>query len=210
MFTHPFTCIVAGPTKAGKTCFVKKLIENSSQLISPIPTKIWWCYTEDQLIYSHLADKVTFSKGIPDRSMIREHEPESQLLILDDMMTEHKGDENLTKLFTRGCHHWNVCVIHIVQNIFFDGLRTSRINAQYIVLFKNPSDQLQSRTLGRQLFPSQSKYFLEAYSDATSAPHGYLVIDLTQYTNDNLRLNTVHKRTQTTTSDCYRPKNAHL
>jgi len=96
------------------------------------------------------------------------------------MMTELKGDENLTKLFTRGFHHWNVSVIHIVQNIFFEGLRTSRINAQYVVLFKNPSDQLQSHTLGRQLFPSQYKYFLEAYADATSEPHGYLVIDLTQ------------------------------
>jgi signal recognition particle receptor subunit beta len=31
---HPFTCIVAGPTKAGKTVFVKKLIENKERIIN--------------------------------------------------------------------------------------------------------------------------------------------------------------------------------
>jgi len=203
MFSHPFTCLVAGPTKAGKTSFMKKFIENCERLVDIPPTKIWWCFTEDQPCYNELMDKVTFCKGIPDLSLIKQFETEPQLLILDDLMMELENDKNLTKLFTRGCHHWNISAVHIVQNIFFKGLRTSRINAQYIVLFKNPSDQLQNRSLGRQLFPSRYKYYLEAYADATSTPHGYLIIDLTQYTNDNLRLMTnIFDRVV-----CYTPKN---
>jgi len=203
MFSHPFTSLVAGPTKAGKTSFVKKLIENSNRLLDPPPVKIWWCYMEEQPSYADLADKVTFCKGTPDLNLIRQ-EKEPQLLILDDLMHELKNNDSLTQLFTRGCHHWNVSVIHIVQNIFFEGLRTSRINAQYLVLFKNPSDQLQVRNLGRQLFPSLYKYFLEAYSDATSVPHGYLLVDLTQQTDDNLRLMTDIFNLNSIT--CYKPK----
>ena len=30
---HPFTCLVAGPSKAGKTMFVKKLIESKNYMI---------------------------------------------------------------------------------------------------------------------------------------------------------------------------------
>lgn len=202
MFHHPFSCLVAGPTKAGKTSFVKKLIENSNTLIKPSPRRIWWCFTEAQPGYDDLQDKVIFCKGLPDLNIIKQYEAEPQLIILDDLMMEMKNDENLTKLFTRRCHHWNLSLIHIVQNIFFKGLRTSRINAQYIVLFKNPSDQLQCRALGRQLFPSNFKYFMEAYSDATSAPHGYLLIDLAQYTDDNFRLKTnIFDR-----AICYKPK----
>jgi hypothetical protein len=203
MFQHPFTYIIGGPTKAGKTCFVKKLIQNRDTLLNPTPTKIWWCFTEEQPGYDDLKDCVTFCKGTPDINLIRQYEPKPQLLILDDLMQELENDSLLVQLFTRGCHHWNVSVIHIVQNIFFKGLRTSRINAQYLTLFKNPSDQLQVRTLGRQLFPSHYKYFLEAYADATSVPHGYLLIDLTQYTDDNLRLRTDIFNKQVTV---YRPK----
>lgn len=178
---HPFTCIVSGPTKAGKTLFVSRLINEN--IIKPKLHNIWWCYTED-----HPQIKgIRFIRGIPD---IEQMKGKVQLLILDDMMQEMKNNPQLTQVFTRGCHHWEISVIHIVQNAFFEGLRTSRINTDYLVLFKNPADQLQSQTLARFLFPTNPKYFLEAYADATRPPHGYLFIDLTQKTPDELRLKT--------------------
>ena len=98
----------------------------------------------------------------------------------------HEANNDI--LFTRGCHHWNISVINIVQNIFYKGLRTSRINAEYLVLMKNPSDRLQVQTLARQLFPHNSKYLLEAYNDATEKPFSYLLIDLTQATPEKFRI----------------------
>src|SRR3569832_1879931 len=98
---------------------------------------------------------------------------------MDDMMEEMKKDSvALNRLFTRGSHHWNLSIIHIIQNLFYQGGRTSRINAQYIVLMKNPADRLQVQTLGRQLFPSSKNYFEEAFIDATNEPYGYLLNDL--------------------------------
>ena len=40
------------------------------------------------------------------------------------------------------------------------------------------------------MYPGNSKYMLEAYKDATSAPHGHLLLDLKQSTPYNLRLRT--------------------
>lgn len=36
-FKHPFTCIVAGPTKVGKTEWVLKLVQYADILIVPPP-----------------------------------------------------------------------------------------------------------------------------------------------------------------------------
>ena len=38
---HPFTCLVVGPTKAGKTTFVKNLIECREHMIDESIQQIW-------------------------------------------------------------------------------------------------------------------------------------------------------------------------
>lgn len=187
---HPFTCMVVGPTKAGKTVFVKKLIEDKDRMINQKIDKILWFYTENQPLYEDLKTSVEFIEGIPDFHQLKSDDGIPKLIVLDDMMQEAKGNATLMKLFTRGCHHWNISVVFIVQNLFFEGLRTSRINTDYLVLFKSPSDKSQACFLSRQLFPKSTKYFIESYIDATTNPHGYLFIDLTQYTPDKYRLKT--------------------
>ena len=190
---HPSTIIVAGPTQSGKTHFTKKLVEYCSQLFDPPPKHIYWAYSEWQPGYQELSTwpNLQMVEGIPELSVLKmDNEP--KLLILDDLMQTLKTDPRLIHLFTKGCHHWNLSCVHIVQNLFFDGLRTARVNAQYIVLLKNPSDQSQVRTLAKQLFPGKAKYnyFIESYQDACEKPHGYLFCDLNQATPDNMRLRT--------------------
>lgn len=184
----PFTCIVSGPTKAGKTTVVKSLIKNADTIFDVKFSKIWWFYGEDQESYKSLEENVTFIQGVPDLDKMDAHPSNPQLVILDDLMQEMKNNPNLTKLFTKVSHHRGVSVIHIVQNLFFEGTRTSRINCDYIFLMKNPSDKLQVQTLSHQLFPNNYRYFLEAYEDATDSPYSYLLVDLTQTMNENYRL----------------------
>jgi hypothetical protein len=131
---------------------------------------------------------VNMVQGLPDLNEMKENTTNPKFLVLDDLMQEMKTGKNLVQLFTRGSHHWNMSVLHIVQNLFFEGLRTSRVNAQYIILMKNPSDQLQASTLAKQLYPGKAKFFMEAYQDACSESHGYLFIDLSQDTPDHMRL----------------------
>ena len=186
-FKHPFTSIVAGPTKAGKTVFVSNIIKFASDMIIPVPARIIWCYTEWQPAYEELGKSVTMVKGLPDISDLRSFQ-KPQLLVLDDLIHELKRDPRLVQIFTRGCHHWNLSCIHVVQNLYFEGLRTSRINAQYLVLMKNPADKSQIAVLGKQLFPGKHKYFVESYTDACSEPYSYLLVDLSQNMGDNMRL----------------------
>lgn len=159
------------------------------QMMVPKPEGVVWCYTQEQPLYTAFRydPEVKFVQGIPELPQLK-----NKLVIFDDMMQELKSDKDLVMLTTRGCHHLNISCMHIVQNLFF-GDRTSRINSQYLVLMKNPADQLQVSTLARQMFPQNTKYFHEAYEDACSKPHGYLLIDAHQKTSDSLRLRTCKK-----------------
>jgi len=191
VFKQPFTAMVAGPTKAGKTVWVKNLIMHSKSMISPTPDVIHYCYSEWQPMYHELANYgVQLHQGLPDMSKLKLDASQPKFLILDDLMQEVKSSKNLVQLFTKGSHHWNLSILHIVQNLFFDGLRTSRVNAQYLVLMKNPSDQLQASNLAKQLYPGRTKFFMEAYKDACSESFGYLFLDLSQDTPDDMRLQT--------------------
>jgi len=169
-FKHPFTCIVAGPTKVGKTEFVMKLVKYSPQLIQPSIQKIFWCYSEWQEKYRELMKNpiVNLVSGIPDKETLKQNENEAKLLILDDMMDTLKDNKQLTELFIKGCHHWNISCIHICQSLFFGGLRTLRINAHYIVLMKSPADKLQISVLARQMYPGLTSQFMSVYDEATA------------------------------------------
>ena len=184
--------MVAGPTQAGKTELVKKLIENCDTMMNKSPEQIYYAYSEWQPAYRELCKnpKVIMTEGLPDLTALRSNPNTPKLLILDDMMQEMKSDKRLAQIFTRGCHHWSLSCVHIIQNLFFDGLRTSRINAQYLIIMKNPADKLQAVSLGKQLFPKKLQYFLDSYQDATSKPYGYLLVDVSPLTEEQCRLRT--------------------
>ena len=100
---HPFTAIVAGPTKCGKTHFVERFINSIDYIMYPTPTEIIWCYGIWQPGYENLKrNGVIFLEGIP--SDINEWcSDKRRLCILDDSMDE--VDTTVTKLLTKGAHH---------------------------------------------------------------------------------------------------------
>ena len=193
---HPFTGVIAGPTGSGKTQFVKRLIlADGNSLIEPTIDNIIWCYGEYQDAYDHLASlvpQIRFVEGYPDDLLQSLDRSQRNLIVIDDLMSESGNNGKVTELFTKGNHHRNLSVILILQNLFYKGreMRTISLNAHYMILFKNPRDASQISHLARQMYPSKSKYMMEAYRDATSAPYGYLFIDLKPDTPENLRLRT--------------------
>jgi hypothetical protein len=83
---HGGGSLVAGPSKSGKTKFVKQLVQNA-HWISPPPEKIVWCYQEWQKAYELLQDSVTFVKNIPsDNEKLVADQSTPHMLIFDDMM----------------------------------------------------------------------------------------------------------------------------
>ena len=107
-------------------------------------------------------------------------------------MRDATKNSDICELYTEGSHHRNLSVICLLQNIYHHGRenRTMSLNTQYLVLFKNPRDQLQVMTLSRQMFPHRSYQFMDQFNRASAKPFGYLVIDLKQNTPDYQRLRT--------------------
>ena len=193
LFIESMSMLVCGPSKAGKTQFVMKFVRYVKELMTVVPMEIIWCYSELQPGYAELKQSIPniqFVEGLPDLEVLKADKMHPKLIIFDDMMSVFEKNPSLETLFVKGCHHWNLSCIHIVQNLYCKGLRTARINANYIVLFKNPSDKLQVAMLARQLYPRRSGHFIEAFETATSLPYTYLLLDVSQTCADNLRLRT--------------------
>lgn len=112
------------------------------------------------------------------------------LVILDDLMDADSS--KISELFTKGSHHRNISVVLITQNIFHKGVhsRDISLNTKYLIVFKNPRDQQQFKYLARQIHPENSRDLLKIYKEATTKPHNYLLIDLTQEVNEILRFRT--------------------
>ena len=129
-------------------------------------------------------------KNLIDDSFIDTRYP--SLIVIDDLMRDATNSKDVCELFVEGSHHRNISVACIMQNAFSKGKenRTMSINTQYMVLFKNPRDQVGPAILARQMYPNNSKKFMNKYTEATKRPYGYLFIDLKQNTLEEDRLKT--------------------
>ena len=116
----------------------------------------------------------------------------NNLLIIDDVMKDASSNAEVEKVFTQYVHHRNLSAIYLVQNLFFQGKasRTISLNTNYLILFKNPRDNHQVSVLARQMYPGNTKYFMESFKNATEKPHGYLLLDYKTKTPDSFRLRT--------------------
>ena len=172
------------------------MIENLDELVSKPIDNIVYVYSCWQETYDQMLKKrqINFIQGLPSSLADDELLPvdSRNLLIVDDLMTEASQSLEMQNVFTKYVHHRNLSCLYLVQNIFCQG-KTSRsisLNTHYLVLYKNVRDKSQIVYLGRQMFPGQTKYFIESYNDATSKPFGYLLIDYKPETPDFLRLRT--------------------
>ena len=198
-FRHPSTILIAGPTGSGKTEFLVKLLTQRG--IEPFPERIIWIYSEWQDAYERIKKrldvaekKLEFVKDFDDSLYDSLDRRVRNLVVLDDQMEnrdmQRNGGSGLAKFFTQGSHHRNLTIVYIVQNLFHQSraMRTVSLNSHYLVLFKNPRDKLQIRSLAMQMYPMNVEFLVRAYEDATKVPYGYLVIDLRPDTSDELRV----------------------
>jgi uridine kinase len=179
--------IVAGPSQAGKTTFVNNLVSNAHLILKNKVSKIHWICNEKPTGDDYHAE-YDYIEGVPDDFSFVE---KNSIIIIDDLMQEVRESTAITSLFSRVAHHKNAFIIYITQNYFnpSEEERTRRRNCHYTVLFKNPADARQIRTVGSNMFPEQPKLLPAAYRDAVSStPHGYIFLDLRQETPEILRL----------------------
>ena len=192
-FKHPFNALFSGPSQCGKTTILRQILENHKETLHGIEKdilKVVWCYGKWQKYYEMpLANvSIKYVLDMPSEEDIRGYD----IIVLDDLMQKIDKNPFISVLFTAGTHHDKQSVIVLTQNFYQKGevCNTIRKNAHYVMLFKDPGDTSQVRTMSWRMFPENPKYLLSAYRLATAEPHGYLLIDRTQGTNDNCRLRT--------------------
>ena len=184
-FHHTCSMLVVGPTQCGKTYFVQQLLtKNCLEYSSEKPTQIYWFYNQWQPRYDALKrtlkKKIQFTQGLPNLSEdLHEINPEyNNILVFDDLMSQAIDSPVLSQLFTQGRHR-NASVILLLQNMFPKGKYNTDIsrNAQYLVLFRSPSDRKQIGIVAERIFAKDRPNFMKAYVQETAKPHGYVVID---------------------------------
>ena len=184
-FHHTFSMLVVGPTQCGKTYFVQQVLtKNCIEYLSEKPTQIYWFYNQWQPRYDALKrvlkKRILFTQGLPDLSEdLHEINPEyNNILVFDDLMSQAIDSPVLSQLFTQGRHR-NASVILLLQNMFPKGKYNTDIsrNAQYLVLFRSPSDRKQIGIVSERMFDKNRKNFMTAYYHETERPYGYVVID---------------------------------
>lgn len=143
--------LVLGLTQCGKTYFVEQLLTPCTRYPSKKPKHIIWYYNQWQRRYeqlqSSLGNDITIVQGLPELSDdLHEINPKfHHILVFDDLMSQATESPVLSLLFTQGRHR-NASVILLLQNMFPKLKFNTDIcrNAQYLVLFRSPSDRIEA------------------------------------------------------------------
>lgn len=197
-FASPQSFILAGASGSGKTMLLFQILKHANRLFTVAPRKIIYCYGVKQKLFDDMKTAIAnidFFEGLPTREEIELWGVDSnhKILIIDDLLQKASKSVDVVDLFCQYSHHLNFSVFFLVQNLFSSStqFRSISLNAHAFIIFKNQRDQLQIQTLGRQIFPGQSSYFMDAYRKATTKPYGYLLIDCSPHLSQSeLKLRT--------------------
>lgn len=181
---------IAGPSASGKTSLCVDLLNNADRMFELKFDKIFWVLGDLNAKPKNLTTKVEFLSEIP--SEFTNDTGMNHLWILDDNMFELENNKAIALLFTRTCHHQNISVIFITQNIFHKG-RYSRdisLNFSHLCLMNNPRDRSQISYLARQLCDNPTALHRVYKRIVQEKPYSYLFVDLHQNTHEILRFRT--------------------
>lgn len=144
----PCSLICSGPSSAGKSTFLIKLLSEAADLMEPVPKSFLYCYGQ---FSSHVpllkSSGVNVHAGVPSDELLEKLEKPA-VVVLDDLMTEI-SERQITDFFTKKWHHMNLCLIFVTQDPFYHRkIKIARQNTTYFVLLNSPNAMLSIRNLG--------------------------------------------------------------
>jgi len=176
-----FKLFISGPSRSGKTIFVKKFLKNLNIFTKAPPQILTVVYKVFQPIYNEMGvDHLVQDGHNLKQRLFKIANGEPMLIIFDDMINSDSLGE-LSDLFVVDGRHMNLSMVFISQKMFVNNedFRQISQNCDYYVVFKNPRNAQEIRNLASQMTPGKME-LISYYMDATQEPFSYLFINLTQ------------------------------
>ena len=178
-----FKLFISGPSRCGKTFFVADLLQNIQTFAAQPPSRVIYIYKVWQTKFDEMKSVVHIfmedEKNIIDK--IKEYATGVPILIVFDDMINSSSLSDLASLFTVDARHMNMSLVFLTQRMFVNDEHFRQIsqNCDYFIIFKNPRNSSEIRTLAQQITPG-SLHLINMYIEATKEPFSYLFINLTQ------------------------------
>ena len=178
-----FKLFVSGPSRCGKTFFIADLLQNITKFAKQPPTLIIYVYKVWQIKFDEMKSLVHIfledQADVVDK--IKEYATGAPTLVVFDDMINSKSLTTLAPLFTVDARHMNMSLVFLTQRMFVNDeyFRQISQNCDYFIIFKNPRNSAEIRTLAQQITPG-SLHLINIYIEATKDPFSYLFINLTQ------------------------------
>ena len=193
VFESPTSILIAGPSGSGKTYFVSRILEDPQYYFKNVKNNIHYVHGSWQPAFASVEKRgIQFHENLPTVEDLDAwfSKTKGGILVLDDVMNEAVSSPHVVDLFTKHSHHRNINVIYLCQDLFPPGRYARPIsrNAHYIIIFRNLRDTLATLHLLMQSFGHEWKKAFQAYKEATSKVHGYLIINVHPRGNERCRL----------------------
>ena len=178
-----FKLFISGPSRCGKTFFVADLLQNIQTFAKQPPSQVIYIYKVWQSKFDEMKSVVHIfiqdEKNIIDK--IKEYATGAPVLVVFDDMINSSSLSDLASLFTVDARHMNMSLVFLTQRMFVNDeyFRQISQNCDYFIVFKNPRNSSEIRTLAQQITPG-SLHLINMYIEATKDPFSYLFINLTQ------------------------------
>lgn len=187
----PFTLIISGSSRCGKTELVKRLLLQDNCFDESV-TEIVWVHAHNALDNKLVQDlshlPIAFVENYPEEALRNKElfkNETKKLLILDDIYIQPNTNQSLFELFNIVSNHQSISVVLTVQNLLAStpaqrGCLGSLLRScGYIVLFVNRRMLPVIKSIASTYFPDRKHCVLEPFNQLmkTGSQHSYIVID---------------------------------
>ena len=113
----PLTMLVVGKSSAGKSSYVRLLLEKSDQVFTETPSRVLYFYNIYLPLFVEMEQTVPnirFVQGLPTRADIEKRALKERhlLLVFDDLYFDLINSKDMVDLTIKLCHHMNISCVY--------------------------------------------------------------------------------------------------